>query len=65
MKTVTSFLIIGLLLLTQSLDADERGGGVGFALPTQHSSSPAIATANRAGGPEQSCSDISANGSKH
>jgi nitroreductase len=42
MKTITSFLIIGLLLLTQSLDADERGGGVGFALPTQHSSSPAM-----------------------
>src|SRR5205809_7911694 len=42
MKTVTSFLIIGLLLLAQSLDAGERGGGVGFALPTQHSSSPAV-----------------------
>ncbi len=42
MKTVTSFLIIGLLLLTQSLDAGERGGGVGFVLPTQPSSSPAM-----------------------
>ena len=42
MKTITSFLILGLLLLTQSLDADERGGGVGFALPTQHSSSPVV-----------------------
>jgi len=42
MKTITSFLIIVLLLLTQSLDAGERGGGVGFALPTQHSSSPAV-----------------------
>lgn len=41
MKTITSFLIIGLLLLTQSLDADERGG-VGFVLPTQHSSSPVV-----------------------
>ncbi len=41
MKTITSFLIIGLLLLTQSLDADERGG-VGFVLPTQHFSSPVV-----------------------
>jgi hypothetical protein len=42
MKTITSFLIIGLLMFTQSLHAGERGGGVGFALPTQHSSSPAV-----------------------
>ena len=42
MRTITSFLILGLLLLTQCLDADERGGGVGFALPTQHSSSSAV-----------------------
>jgi hypothetical protein len=42
MKTMTSFLITGLLLLTQSLDAGERGGGVGFALPipSPRSSSP-------------------------
>jgi len=33
MKIIGSFLISGLLLLTQSLDAGERGGGVGFALP--------------------------------
>jgi Putative peptidoglycan binding domain len=39
-KTITSFLITGLLLLTQSLDADERGGGVGFAVPSPRSSSP-------------------------
>jgi hypothetical protein len=43
MKTITSFFITtGLLLLTQSLDADERGGGVGFPVPTLHSSSAAV-----------------------
>ena len=42
MKTMTSFLIVGLLLLAQSLDAGDRGGGVGFVLPTQPSSSPAV-----------------------
>jgi hypothetical protein len=45
MKTVTSFLITGLLSLTQSLDAGERGGGVGFAVPARHSSTPAAPTA--------------------
>src|SRR5438132_13882820 len=44
MKIIGSFLISGLLLLTQSLDAGERGGGVGFALPvpSRHSSSPTV-----------------------
>ena len=44
MKTIGSFLISGLLLLTQSLDAGERGGGVGFALPipSRHSSNAAM-----------------------
>jgi hypothetical protein len=44
MKTITSFLITGSLLLTQSLDAGERGGGVGFALPipSRHSSNAAM-----------------------
>ena len=42
MKTVTSFLITGLLLLRQSLDAGERSGGVGFAVPARHSSSAAV-----------------------
>lgn len=41
MKTTGSFLISGLLLLTQSLEAGDRGGGVGFALPARHSSGPA------------------------
>jgi Putative peptidoglycan binding domain len=41
MKTITSFLITGLLLLTQSLHAGERGGGVGFMVPSPRSSSPA------------------------
>jgi Putative peptidoglycan binding domain len=39
MKTITSFLITGLLLLTQSLEAGERGGGVGFMVPSPRSSS--------------------------
>jgi hypothetical protein len=38
-KTITLFLITGLLLLTQSLEAGGRGGG-GFARSTRHSSSP-------------------------
>jgi len=44
MKIIGSFLISGLLLLTQSLDAGERGGGVGFALPipSRHSASPTV-----------------------
>jgi hypothetical protein len=42
MKTITSFLIAGMLLLTQSLEAGERGGGGGFARPARHSSSPAV-----------------------
>jgi hypothetical protein len=44
MKIIGSFLISGLLLLTQSLDAGERGGGVGFALPvpSRHSSGPTV-----------------------
>jgi hypothetical protein len=44
MKIIGSFLISGLLLLTQSLDAGERGGGVGFALPvpSRHSSGPSM-----------------------
>jgi Putative peptidoglycan binding domain len=46
MKTIRSFLITGLLLLTQSVNAGERGGGVGFALPTRHSSSPAVPEAS-------------------
>jgi len=29
-------------MFTLSLDAGERGGGVGFGLPTQHSSKPAV-----------------------
>jgi hypothetical protein len=41
MKTIP-FLITGLLLLTQSLDADERGGGVGFPVPSLHSSRPVV-----------------------
>jgi hypothetical protein len=49
MKTITSFLITSLLLLTQSLNAGERGGGVGFALPTRQSSSPAVPDANAQG----------------
>jgi Putative peptidoglycan binding domain len=40
MKKIRSFLIAGLLLLTQSLEAGERGGG-GFALPNPHSSGKA------------------------
>ena len=44
MKIIGSFLISGLLLLTQSLDAGERGGGVGFALPapSRNPSSPTV-----------------------
>jgi Putative peptidoglycan binding domain len=44
MKIIGSFLISGLLLLTQSLDAGERGGGVGFALPApiRNPSSPTV-----------------------
>jgi hypothetical protein len=44
MKIIGSFLMGGLLLLTQSLDAGERGGGVGFALPvpSRHSSGPTV-----------------------
>jgi hypothetical protein len=42
MKAITSFFFIGLLSLTQSLDANERGGGVGFPVPTLRSSSPAV-----------------------
>ena len=45
MKTITSFLISGLLLLTQSVDAGGRGGGVGFALPNARSSSAAAPAA--------------------
>ena len=43
MKMIGSFLVSGLLLLTQCL-AGERGGGVGFALPipSRHSSSPTV-----------------------
>jgi hypothetical protein len=41
MKTIRSFLIAGVLLVTQSLEAGECGGGVGFALPSRHSSSSA------------------------
>jgi hypothetical protein len=41
MKTITPFLIIGLVLLTQFLDAGERGGGVGFALADPRSSNRA------------------------
>lgn len=42
MKTIKLFLGIGLMLLTRSLDAGERGGGVGFALPTRHASNAAV-----------------------
>ncbi len=45
MKAITSFLITGLLLLTQSVDAGGRGGGVGFALPNARSSSAAAPAA--------------------
>ena len=41
MKTITLFLITGLLLLTQSLEAGGRGGG-GFARSTRHSSNPNV-----------------------
>jgi Putative peptidoglycan binding domain len=41
MKTIKLFLGIGLMLLTRSLDAGERGGGVGFALPARHASNAA------------------------
>jgi peptidoglycan hydrolase-like protein with peptidoglycan-binding domain len=47
MKTIRRFLIAGALLLTQSLEAGERGGGVGFAVPTARapaSSSPGRVT---------------------
>jgi hypothetical protein len=40
MKTITSFLVTGLLWLTQSLEAGQRGGGVGFMVPSPRSSSP-------------------------
>jgi hypothetical protein len=40
MKTMTPFLITG-VLLTQFLDAGERGGGVSFALPDPRSSNRA------------------------
>jgi Putative peptidoglycan binding domain len=49
MKIIASFLITSLLLLTQSLNAGERGGGVGFALPTRQSSNPAVPDANAPG----------------
>ena len=39
MKKMTPLLITGLLMLTQTLDAGGRGGGIGFALPTRNSSS--------------------------
>jgi len=45
MKAITSFLISGLLLLTQSVEAGGRGGGVGFALPNARSSSAAAPAA--------------------
>src|SRR5437016_8118175 len=38
MKTITSFLITGLLVFAQSLEGGEPGGDVGFA----HSSSPTV-----------------------
>jgi Putative peptidoglycan binding domain len=41
MKMITSFLITALLVFTQYLDAGERGGGVGFMVPSLRSSSPA------------------------
>jgi Putative peptidoglycan binding domain len=41
MKTMRSLLIAGLLMLTGSLQAGERGGGVGFGLPSPRSSNPA------------------------
>jgi putative peptidoglycan binding protein len=41
MKTITSFLITALLAFTQYLDAGERGGGVGFMVPSPRSSRPA------------------------
>jgi hypothetical protein len=41
MKKIRPFLISGLLLLTQSLDAGERGGG-DFSVPTRHSARPAM-----------------------
>jgi hypothetical protein len=46
MKTIIPDIIGGLLLLTQNLDANGRGGGVGFALPDPHSSSSAARAAN-------------------
>ena len=45
MKTIIPGIIGGLLLLTQNLDANGRGGGVSFALPDPHSSSPAAPAA--------------------
>jgi hypothetical protein len=42
MKTMTLFLITGMLLLTQSLDAGQRGGGGGFARPARSSSRPVV-----------------------
>jgi hypothetical protein len=46
MKTIIPGIIGGLLLLTQNLDANGRGGGVGFALPDPRSSSSAAPAAN-------------------
>jgi hypothetical protein len=40
MKTIWSFLIAGVLLLTQSLHAGPRGGGVGFGAPVVHAPAP-------------------------
>jgi hypothetical protein len=41
MKTIGSFLIVGVLLVTQSLEAGERGGGVGFGVPAPRAPSSA------------------------
>jgi hypothetical protein len=46
MKAIIQFVGVGLLLLTQNLDANGRGGGVGFALPDPHFSSSAAPAAN-------------------
>jgi hypothetical protein len=39
MKTFGPFLIAGLLLLAQSVQAGQRGGGVGFVVPASHAGS--------------------------